>query len=379
MTNKRRMLIIADRFSIGALDLAAFYEIHGFKVDCVLTERLDQVKQVYDIVGLSFFGFDKMGVRVSIEQLVGRLKQLSERFPKAELWLGGRALSLLPESALYTLRHDSGCDVICVGDGEQLVYDYYVNFDNYPAWTPRHVKQMSGRDIQPTVVTVQSARGCPYSCNFCHQPQRLSFFTPERTAWNIKLVNDSIKFPMIVDDIFTLRADRMEALRVEMDRLKVPYKNRIRFFTHVRHRNEAEIAALVPDEVQLGIESGDDRMLSLMNKKITCAETRDAVVRLDKAVPGRLVGLFLLGYPGENEESLKNTLEFVRETRQCYKHIWLSYFIPVPGTPAMEQALKRGRILDGTVSNRNITYVDDQLTVELLHKYAKLIQKAADR
>ena len=370
-----RILLTTYRFSIGVLDLAAYYERYGHKVDCALTERLASCRKQYDVVGLSFFGFDSHGVKAPISTLTKRMSDLRKQFPKAELWLGGRALALLPPAELRKLKKETGCAVVCAGEGEKIVGDT-IDYKAYPPCTERHVcQQMGGKDQRPDVVAVQSARGCPYSCNFCHRGQKLKFFTPARAAENIRLVDKYKACPMLVDDIFTLRAERMREVRHELDLRGVHYRNRIRFFTHVKHHNEAEIAEFEPDEVQIGIESGDDRMLQLMGKQITRAEAKAAVLRLKEVIPGRLVGLFLFGYPGENEESLRNTVNFVRETKSCYKSVWVSQFTPVPGTVGMEQALEKGKILDRKITNKTISYIDNQLTEEVVLKYTQLMRE----
>ena len=371
-----RILLVAERFSIGVLDLAAYYEKLGHEVECAITARLDEHKGAYDVVGLSFFGFDSNGLAVSVSSIVKQLNSLHNRYPQSKLWLGGRALSLLPPTILQTLKDQSICEKVCEGDGELLLSDSFTT-DDYPAWTRRHVRQMVGKDRRPNVISVQSARGCPYACTFCHRSQKLKLFAPERTVINMTLATEEAQLPMIVDDIFTLRAERMAAIRHGLDRAGVRYQKRLRFFSHVKHRNEDEIAAFDPDEVQIGLESGDDRMLALMGKKTTREENQEAVLRLNEAVRKRVVGLFLIGFPGENEESLKNTLSFVRLTKHCYKKIWVSYFIPVPNTPGMDMALKQGTIRERPVSNREIAYVDQQLTEDKLVKYHDLILAAA--
>jgi radical SAM superfamily enzyme YgiQ (UPF0313 family) len=182
---------------------------------------------------------------------------------------------------------------------------------------------------------------------------------------------------MVCDDIFTLRASHMIAVRRAMDRIDVPYRNKIKFFTHAKHRNEEEIKLFEPFEVQIGIESGDDVMLRLMKKGVTVAENHEAVKRLGEVVPGKLVGLFMIGFPGETEDSLKKTLDFVSKTKQYYKKIWISYFIPVPGTPAMTMASAQGEFVDSEVSNREIGYISKDVTEDMLRKYRKLIARAS--
>jgi anaerobic magnesium-protoporphyrin IX monomethyl ester cyclase len=86
--------------------------------------------------------------------------------------------------------------------------------------------------------------------------------------------------------------------------------------------------------VYFGIESGDDRVLRLMNKKITSAEARHAVLAAHQA--GLQVGaFFILFYPGETDESVLNTLHFATSLPVDYLGLSMPY--PLPGTRLYER------------------------------------------
>lgn len=364
----RMLLLSNESFSIGVLDLAAYYEQHGYSVDIATLAQQRLYDDVYDVVGCSYFALPTLSITRITGELVTISHELHAQFPRAKLWLGGRALSLLSAADIAGLARASDYAVICSSAGETFVTSK-IDFDAYPAWSVKHVQQLRSCIRRKTLPCVQTARGCLYACNFCHRAQPLRCFAPTRTARNIQLIASLYKFPMIVDDIFTLDASRMRALRVELDQLALAYKQRMRFFTHARHGNEAEIASFDPAEVQIGLESGDDRMLSLMGKGTSRADNMLAVRRLYEAIPGRLTGLFMVGYPGEDEDSLKNTLAFIRETRACYHRVWVSYFVPIPGTVGAQQARARGEIIEDASQCFEPAYIDDQLSVDVLCSY----------
>jgi anaerobic magnesium-protoporphyrin IX monomethyl ester cyclase len=91
--------------------------------------------------------------------------------------------------------------------------------------------------------------------------------------------------------------------------------------------------------VFFGIESGDEAILKLMNKKITPAEARQAVEAAHRA--GLEVGaFFILFYPGETNDTVLNTLHFTTTLPLDYLGLTMPY--PLPGTALYERV--RGQI-----------------------------------
>ena len=89
-----------------------------------------------------------------------------------------------------------------------------------------------------------------------------------------------------------------------------------------------------------GIESGSQRILDAMNKKATVLQAKQAIVDTRRAgiFPNTT---FMFGYPGENLETIQETVDFKREMElECG-----SFFAtPYPGTYLYEQV--QGQIRD---------------------------------
>jgi p-methyltransferase len=66
--------------------------------------------------------------------------------------------------------------------------------------------------------------------------------------------------------------------------------------------------------IQCGIESGDDRILKSMRKGYTVAQAKEGI-RIAKKHGIYIQCQFIVGYPGETEETFENTLAFIEETR----------------------------------------------------------------
>lgn len=93
--------------------------------------------------------------------------------------------------------------------------------------------------------------------------------------------------------------------------------------------------------IQLGMESGSDRLLKAMHKGFTW-ERALAACRLIRQRGLRLECFFMVGMPQEDETSLGQTLRAI-ENLDCDKVIY-SIFTPYPGTEAYAYCRERGLI-----------------------------------
>ena len=196
-----------------------------------------------------------------------------------------------------------------------------MNFAAYPAWEERDFVSLGEVHYE-----IMSSRGCAYRCNFCHNTERrISFFSPKRTVNNIELLfrlgMESIFF---VDDIFAASPRHMLDIKAELDRRGISLAGRCMFFTHVNFSNLKTLPvmdAFEPSFVQIGIESGDDDMLRAMGKTFTNDKAFGAIELL-RQHGHQIIALFLVGYPGETEASLRRTLAFIDRVRPMLHYVW---------------------------------------------------------
>ena len=88
-----------------------------------------------------------------------------------------------------------------------------------------------------------------------------------------------------------------------------------------------------------GIESGNDGILALMRKQITVKQARKAVHTAKLA--GLQVGaFFILGYPGESNKTVLDTVRFASGLPLDYLSFTLPY--PIPGTSLFERIKDNG-------------------------------------
>jgi len=86
--------------------------------------------------------------------------------------------------------------------------------------------------------------------------------------------------------------------------------------------------------VFFGIESGNDSILGIMNKQIT-AEKAQRAVSIAKAAGLKVGAFFIVGYPGETDKTVLDTIRFASALPLDYLSFTLPY--PIPGTPLYER------------------------------------------
>jgi radical SAM superfamily enzyme YgiQ (UPF0313 family) len=95
--------------------------------------------------------------------------------------------------------------------------------------------------------------------------------------------------------------------------------------------------------IQIGIESGNNEILSAMRKDITVEEAL-AACEIIKKQGIELETFFMVGFPQETEDTLNNTIAAMKKAK-C-DSICYSIFTPYPGTEAFEFCKKNGLIKD---------------------------------
>ncbi|MDL4771234.1 B12-binding domain-containing radical SAM protein [Actinomadura xylanilytica] len=124
-------------------------------------------------------------------------------------------------------------------------------------------------------------------------------------------------------------------------------------------------------EVALGIESGSERMLAHIDKRITPAMIRSVVRRLT-AHGIAVKGYFILGLPTETRAELAETVALVRElwdlTEPAPGRFRASVFEfrPYPGTPEWDRLIATGRytpaqLMDYTAVDLTTAGVDEAM------------------
>ena len=119
-----------------------------------------------------------------------------------------------------------------------------------------------------------------------------------------------------------------------------------------------------------GVESGDPDVLLSIDKKIDHDTIRQAFKNA-KAVGLETIGFFIIGLPGETEESMEKTIQFACEVDPMIANF--SMMTPYPGTKVFEIAKRQGRLL--LDDWEDYVFFDGRARYELGDMTAELIER----
>ena len=217
-----------------------------------------------------------------------------------------------------------------------------------------------GYSISPLI----SSRGCPFSCDFCSRPVFGQSFRTRSAANIVDEIEEIIKLGYsrvwFADDCFTLNRSQVMAVCDELVKrdLRIEWECLSRVDTM-----DSQVASRMRSagcvRVFFGIESGTNSILDLMRKQITVEQARKAVYNAKEA--GLQVGaFFILGYPGENDDTVLRTVRFASSLPLDYLSFTLPY--PIPGTSLFERVKNNGGfIVDDYEEPKNWAFIRHKL------------------
>jgi anaerobic magnesium-protoporphyrin IX monomethyl ester cyclase len=221
--------------------------------------------------------------------------------------------------------------------------------------------------------SVISSRGCPYQCSYCDRSVFRKGFRANSPAYVHEhldyLHRDfGIRHVFFYDDLFTFDRGRIEALCVlkEKKRLPVTY-NCIARLEHV----DEELLVLLKRsgcwQVNFGIESGDPELLGKHRKGYALDEVHRKLLMVKNAGM-RVKGLFMVGLPGETEQSIRRTIDYALSLP--LDEINVTKFTPFPGAPVYRTIGEHGDFTEDwpAMNCMNFVFVPRGLTRERMEE-----------
>lgn len=186
------------------------------------------------------------------------------------------------------------------------------------------------------VASIAASRGCPFHCKFCDTSTfgaSVRAYTPERVFEMMQHLQQrwGIRHVLFVDDLFTASKKRTTKL------CNLIIDSGLQMTWSCASRVDVinpETLKLMKQagcwEMSFGLESGSNELLQKMDKSASLDKSVRAIHWADEAGI-RSKGLFMLGYPGENEETMAQTKAFVKSIPLTIMN--LTKFTPYPGSP----------------------------------------------
>jgi anaerobic magnesium-protoporphyrin IX monomethyl ester cyclase len=180
--------------------------------------------------------------------------------------------------------------------------------------------------------------------------------------WNIKELG--YEGLWIGDDCFTLDREHVRAFCRCLIRENIEMKwSCLSRADEISARDVELMGQAGCRKVYLGLESADNGVLKIMNKKVT-VEGAERTVHLFSRGAIETAGFFMVGYPGETYETIEKT--FAWALSLPLDDISFSIPYPLPGTPLMRRVRGTDPGLDWNYENENKFLYQSEFDAEYL-------------
>lgn len=359
---------------LGILSISAYLEKHGFENDVYdstfssfneLCEHL-RVNQP-DVIAI----YTNLMTRINVIRIIKFIRSTSA-LSKSKIILGGPEVRQHAEPLL-----NCGADFIVIGEGEETMFELcsairnsasfesikgiqwkkndtivinderelLKDIDALPFPNRKKVNLQKYFDTWKSAhgessVSVSTMRGCPYTCKWCSRAvYGMSYRrrSPSLVADEIEWLQKNYSFDSIwfVDDVFTINPKWMrEFASVIADRkIKIRYE----IISRADRLNEEMLSLLAASgcfRIWIGAESGSQKIIDAMDRRVDVKKVREMIRRTREL--GMEAGTFImLGYPGETEEDIHETVNHLIESNPHHFTITLAY--PIRGTELFEE------------------------------------------
>ena len=354
---------------LGISYLAAVLENDGYEVDVIDCQVLNRAKRKIedeltrlqpDVVGVT-------STTLTYAPAVELVRVAKETCPNCLTIMGGPHVTVMDEQ---TLKDQTGVDIVVRGEGEDTIIEladlvsesslnklgdvtgitfrkngqivrtpnrpFIENLDKlpHPAFNrlPLTEYQIRGKCYLPII----TSRGCPFNCTFCLISEmcgkRFRARSPKNVVDELEWLRDvhGADAFAFYDAVFTL--DRKRAIDICEEKKKrkidLPWDCTTRA-DQVSKEVLVKLKEANCKVVYFGVESGSQKILDSVNKGITVEQNEKAIKWTKEAGMSAFISV-VVGYPGETEEMLKQTFDFIDRTKP--DHVCFCLATPYPGT-----------------------------------------------
>lgn len=369
-------------FPLGIASLAAYIDEHANKYvnitcldlfDFTHEQALTEIKKYLNYTHINLIGFTMMTEqRFSVIELCSDLKKFAYSIQNESLNLktivGGAHASIMYNQ--ISIEYKAIIDHIIVGEGEKALLDICGSYENYGCYNNKIIKFKEVDDLnefpyayygikffkdisinKDSEIPIVISRGCTDRCHFCSTFKTWKTYR-YRTAYNVfsemLLYNHDFgvtKFKFM-DDSATGALNEFKVLAKMIEN-----NNHLNNFSYEltarADQFDHDLIKLLGRSgcwrVSVGIESGCEEQRRSMNKKLNIEKAKDNINQLRlNSIKVNL--LFFVGWPGETEETIQETCNFIYESNaDSNSKMPLMIF---PGTAIYEKLKKEKWIND---------------------------------
>ena len=370
---------------LGVGYLAGALMQHEYEVDIVdaLAENLSSEKVLQRVKD---FGAQVVGLSLDLLSY-GFVSKLATLCKEQKIWVvvGGPEVTTNSEEVLERIMADIGV----LGEGEQTVLELLQVLESEGAWSTERISHIAGivfRDsggsvkktlVRPRIVDLDSlpfipyesfpmarydlrypilrrgpvfpvytSRGCPYNCSFCSSREiwyrKCFFMSAERVVDEMDHIVKKYSPAGIYfhDDNFTLKKQRV----VDICEGLLKRSIKVRWACLGRTDGlEQDLFRLMKragcQGIWFGIESGSNRILSLIRKEI-CLENVLKVVNAGRQAGLAIGASIIVGFPTQTMEEENETIEFLTEAR--FTFVMIAPYVGYPGSDMYREYLADG-------------------------------------
>jgi len=201
------------------------------------------------------------------------------------------------------------------------------------------------------VLSIHGGRGCPFNCNFCyhHSVPRYRKINDMFDGLNELIAKYKINMLYFGDDLVLATPQRARELIQAIRNLKHKVEFSVTCRFDILERIDDELLLEMKKNgcriMSLGIESGSQKILDIIDKRITVEQIKKGLARLKNA--GILTtASVMIGQYRETMEDVQKTIDLMLYAVTINKNIFFSssFCTPFPGTGLYDLALKEGII-----------------------------------
>jgi anaerobic magnesium-protoporphyrin IX monomethyl ester cyclase len=265
-----------------------------------------------------------------------------EEFPNFDFLVAGEGEEAIVELASYLevketdiclikgLLHRNNGEIKINPDRE---WSHDLDSISFPAWDmyPK---------IRKTAFPLLASRGCPYSCLFCmrvlgsKQRRRSPEAVADEMEWLVKNFSPSEIY--LEDETFGI--DKKWVYKICDGIQSKGLHEQIKWTANIRANLTTEDFLVKIKEsgcysVGIGVESGNERILKSIKKRITLKQVEE-VVKMCKKLKLEVRTYFILGHPNETLKTAIDTIKFAAKLKPSYAVFGI--MVPYPRTGIAE-------------------------------------------